>query len=76
MDNLLHLISIVVGTYVCSVAFVVVLFNLFFPMKTKEEMEKLEMEKLLFAQRVAKRRTRAMRNRISLPVLNRPEQLA
>jgi hypothetical protein len=76
MDNLLHLISIVVGTYVCSVAFVVVLFNLFFPMKTKAEMEKLEMEKLLFAQRVAKRRTRAMRNRISLPVLNRPEQLA
>ena len=76
MDNLLHLISIVIGTYVCSVAFVVVLFNLFFPMKTKEEMEKLEMEKLLFAQRVAKRRPRAMRNRISLPVLNRPEQLA
>jgi hypothetical protein len=60
----------------CSVAFVVVLFNAFFPQKTKEEMERLEMEKLLFAQRVAKRRTRARKNRISLHVLNRPEQLA
>ena len=76
MNNLLHLITIVIGTYIGSVAFVVVLFNVFFPLKTEEEMEKLEMEKLLFAQRVAKRRTRAMRNRISLPVLNRPEQLA
>ena len=76
MNNLLHLITIVIGTYICSVAFVVVLFNVFFPLKTEEEMEKLEMEKLLFAQRVAKRRTGARRNRISLPVLNRPEQLA
>lgn len=74
MDNLLHLISIVLGTYICGVAFVLVLFNVFFPLKTEEEMEKLEMEKLLFAQRLEKRRAR--RNRISLPVLNSPEQLA
>ena len=66
MNNLLHLISIVLGTYICSVAFVVVLFRLFFPLKTKEEMERLEMEKLLYTQRLAKRRTRADRNRISL----------
>ena len=76
MNNSLHLISIVLGTYVCSVAFVVVLFKLFFPLKTKEEMERLEMEKLLFTQRLAKRQTRARKNRLSLPVLNRPEQLA
>ena len=76
MDNLLHLVSIVIGTYVCSVAFVVVLFNVFFPLKTKEEMERLEVEKLLFTERVAKRRTRVMRNRISLRTLNRPEQMA
>jgi hypothetical protein len=76
MNNLLLLISIVLGTYVCSVAFVVVLFNAFFPLKTKEEMERLELEKLLFNQRLAKRHTRARRNRISLPLLNRPEQLA
>ena len=75
MNNLLHLISIVLGTYICSVAFVVVLFKVFFPLKTKEEMERLEMEKLLFTQRLAKRRTR--KNGISLPVLNnRSEQLA
>ena len=76
MDNLLHLISIVIGTYVCSVAFVVVLFNVFFPLKTNEEMERLEAEKLLFTERVANRRTRAMRNRISLRTLNRPGQMA
>jgi len=76
MDNLLHLISIVIGAYVCSVAFVVVLFNVFFPLKTPEEIERLEVEKLLFTERVAKRRTRAMRNRISLRPLNRPEQMA
>ena len=76
MDNLLHLISIVLGAYVCSVAFVVALFNVFFPLKTKEEMERIEVEKLLFTERVAKRRTRAMRNRISLRALNRPEQMA
>jgi len=33
-------------------------------------------EKLLFTERVAKRRTRAMRNRISLRALNTPEQMA
>ena len=76
MNNWLHLISIVLGTYICSVAFIVILFKLFFPLKTKEEMERLETEKLLFTQRLAKRRGRAKRNRISLPVLNRSEQLA
>jgi hypothetical protein len=76
MNNWLHLISIVLGTYICSVAFVVVLFKLFFPVKTKEEMERLEMEKLLFTERLAKKRGRAKRSRISLPVLNRSEQLA
>jgi len=76
MNNWLHLISIVLGTYIGSVAFVVVLFKLFFPLKTKEEMERLEMEKLLFTERLAKRRGRGKRNRISLPVLNRSEQLA
>jgi len=76
MNNLLHLISIVLGTYICSVAFVVALFNLFFPLKTKEEMERLEMEKLLFTQRLAKKRARTKGNRISLPVLNGSEQMA
>ena len=76
MNNWLHLISFVLGTYIASVAFVVVLFKLFFPMKTKEEMERLEMEKLLFTERLAKTRGRGKRNRISLPVLNRSEQLA
>ena len=76
MINLLHLISVVLGTYICSVAFVVVLFKVFFPLKTKEEMEKLEMEKILFMERLAKKRSRTRRNRISLPVLNRSEQLA
>jgi len=76
MNNLLHLISIVLGTYICSVAFVVVLFKIFFPLKTKEEMERLEMEKLLYTQRLAKRRTRSGRNRISLNGFNRSEQLA
>ena len=76
MNDWLHLISIVLGSYTCSVAFVVVLFKLFFPVKTKEEMERLEMEKLLFTERLAKKRGRAKRNRISLPVLNRSEQLA
>ena len=75
MDNLVNVVSIVLGTYICSVAFVVVLFKLFFPLKTKEEMERLEMEKLLFTERLAKRKSRK-RNRISLPVLNRSEQLA
>ena len=75
MNNLIHVISIVLGTYICSVAFIVVLFKLFFPLKTKEEMERLEMEKLLFTERIAKRKSRK-RNRISLPVLNRSEQLA
>ena len=74
MNNLLHLISIVLGTYICSVAFVVVLFKVFFPLKTKEEMEELETEKLLFTQRLAKRQAR--KNRISLRVLGRSEQLA
>ena len=76
MNNLLHLISIVLGTYICSVAFVVVLFKMFFPLKTKEEMERLEMEKLLYMQRLTKRRARAGRNRISLQGFNRSEQLA
>lgn len=76
MINLLHLIGIVLGTYICSVAFVVVLFKLFFPLKTKEEMERLEMEKVLFSERLAKRQAKARKNRISLPVLNRSEQLA
>lgn len=76
MNNLVHLISIVLGTYICSVAFVVVLFKLFFPLKTEEEMERLEMEKLLFTQRLAKKSARTKRNRVSLPVLNRSEQLA
>ena len=76
MNNLLHLISIVLGTYICSVAFVVVLFKMFFPLKTKEEMERLEMEKLLYIQRLAKKRTRSGRNRISLNGFNRSEQLA
>ena len=76
MNNLVHLISMVLGTYICSVAFVVVLFKLFFPLKTKEEMERLEMEKLLFTQRLAKRQGSVRRNRISLPLLNKSEQLA
>ncbi len=76
MNNLLHLISIVLGTYICSVAFVVVLFKLFFPLKTKEEMERLEMEKLFFTLRLAKKRARNKGNHISLPVLNSSEQLA
>lgn len=76
MNNWLHLISIVLGTYICSVSFVVVLFKLFFPLKTKEEMERLEMEKLLFTERLAKRRGRDKKNLISLPVLKRSEQMA
>jgi hypothetical protein len=76
MNNWLHLISLVLGTYISGVAFVVVLFKLFFPLKTKEEMERLEMEKLLFTQRLAKRRGSIRRNRISLPLLNKSEQLA
>jgi hypothetical protein len=76
MNNLLHLISIVLGTYICSVAFIVVLFRLFFPLKTKEEMERWEAEKLLSAQRLAKKGERIRKNRISLQVLNRSEQLA
>jgi hypothetical protein len=76
MNDWLHLISIVLGSYTCSVAFVAVLFKLFFPVKTKEEMERLEMEKLLFTERLAKKQGRAKRDRISLPVLNRSEQLA
>lgn len=69
MNNLLHLISIVLGTYICSVAFVVVLFRVFFPLKSKEEMERLEMKKFLYSKRLAKRRTRLDRQRISLPGL-------
>ena len=76
MDNSLNLISIVLGTYLCSVGFVVVLFKLFFPLKTKEEIERLEMEKDLYVQRLAKRQSRVKRNHISLPGLKRSEQLA
>ena len=76
MNNLLQLISIVLGTYICGLAFIVGLFNVFFPLKTKEEMERPEAEKLLFAERLAKRRTRSRRGRISPPVINRPGQLA
>ena len=75
MDNSLHLISIVLGTYFCSVGFVVVLFKLFFPLKTKEEIERLEMAKDSYFQRLAKRQARIKRN-ISLPALKRSEQLA
>ena len=74
MNNLVHLVSIVLGTYICGVAFVVVLFKLFFPLKTKEDMERLEMEKMLFTQRLEKRQAR--KNRISLRELGRSEQLA
>jgi hypothetical protein len=76
MNISLHLISTVLGTYFCSVGFVVVLFKLFFPLKTKEEIERLEMEKELYMQRLAKRQSRVNRNHISLPALKRSEQLA
>jgi len=76
MNNSLHLISTVLGTYFCSVGFVIVLFKLFFPLKTKEEIERLEMEKELYMQRLAKRQSRVNRNHISLPALKRSEQLA
>jgi hypothetical protein len=76
MNNWLHLISLVLGTYISGVAFVVVLFKLFFPLKTKEEMERLEMEKLLFTQRLAKRRGSVRETEFRYQLLNKSEQLA
>ena len=40
MNDLMILMSITLATYLGSVAFTILLLRLFFPFKTKEEMEK------------------------------------
>lgn len=42
MNDLLLYLTLVLGTYFCGMGFVIVMFRLFFPLKTKEEWQKID----------------------------------
>ena len=71
MNDLILFLSIILGTYLGCVAFTVVLVRLFFPLKTKEQMEEIEAAKALAIQRASSKQ-----RRVAIPVLSRPRQLA
>ncbi|MBL0745108.1 hypothetical protein [Chryseolinea lacunae] len=42
MMEFLKFVALMGGTYLCSVGFAIVLFKLFFPLKAKEEVQKIK----------------------------------
>lgn len=71
MSDLLLLTALMLGTYLCCAGFTVLLVRIFFPLRTKEEMEELKLTKTHATQQ-AVRKSRA----VTLPLLNRSRRLA
>lgn len=71
MEDLLLIISITVGTYLCFVGYSIILMRLFFPLKTKEEIERIRI-----APAVTKQESASKPRPVSLELTNRSGQLA
>lgn len=65
MNDILLLIATFAGTYLCSLAFAIILTRLIFPFKTKEEMAAATIDRS-----VAQRGNVPLRSRIILPLLS------
>jgi hypothetical protein len=65
MNDILLLIATFAGTYLCSLAFVIILTRLIFPFKTKEEMAAATIDR-----GVAQGKNMPVRTRIILPLLS------
>jgi len=72
MNDILLLMGITVGTYLLSLGFAIILLRLFFPLKTKEEMERIK----IVSGASANQQTVPELARISFPLLKRRRQLA
>jgi hypothetical protein len=72
MEDLLLILSITVGTYLCFFGYSIILLRLFFPLKTKEEMERIRIAPVLRKQESAPK----PRRRVSLQLTNESRLLA
>lgn len=71
MNDILLLIATFTGTYLSSLAFVIVLTRLIFPFKTKEEMAADDIRRIESQSQITRKR-----HQIMLPVLKRHGHLA
>ena len=56
MIEFLKFVALIGGTYLCSMGFAIVLFRLFFPLKTKEEVQKMRVARNVQARQKRQRR--------------------
>ena len=71
MNDLLLIISVALGTYLCSMGFAMLLIRLIFPFKTKEELERINV-----IQALAKQQPAPKQQPVSLALLNKSGQFA